>query len=256
MGNAVDSDAITRTFLAQVLQEITLPDGSAAIDRFPGLRQVDAKGREVKTILKPLTGAIAQLTDDLERDLDFQANSRRVRLEALGNYCRSAIRFLDHGVAALDKAITPCPSLGKITASVPQLDHLLQARWLEAQKCQNVGAYLSAVILMGSILEGLLLAVATEHRGACYRASQAPKQRDGSARPVEQWTLSQLIDVAVELRWLKTDRGRFGHALRESRNVVHPWEQMASKADFDEATCKTCWHVLNASVEDLLQAAP
>lgn len=252
----MEDAATTRKFLTQILGEIALPDGSAAIDRFPGLRQVDAKVREVKTVFKPMTGAIGSLAADMEKDFDFQANSRRVRLEALGNYCRSALRFLDHGAAKFEKAITPCPSIGKLTRAVPQLDAILQARWLEAQKCQNAGAHLAAVILMGSILEGLLLAAATENRPACYRASQAPKRKDGSVPPVEEWKLTHLINIAVELGWLKTDRGRFGHALRESRNVVHPWEHMTTKADYDEATCKACWHVLNASVEDLLQSVP
>ena len=88
------------------------------------------------------------------------------------------------------------------------------------------------------------------------KATHTPRRKDGSVTMVEEWKLTNLIDVAVELGWLKTDRGKFGHALRESRNVVHPWEHMATKADFDQATCKTCWHVLNASVEDLLQFVP
>jgi hypothetical protein len=41
--------------------------------------------------------------------------------------------------------------------------------------------------------------------------------------------------------------------LRESRNVVHPWQHAAINADFDAATCRTCWEVLNASVDDLLR---
>jgi hypothetical protein len=34
--------------------------------------------------------------------------------------------------------------------------------------------------------------------------------------------------------------------------VVHPYQQALSKTAFDENTCKVCWQVLNASVEDLL----
>jgi len=240
--------------LTQILEEVALLDGSAALDRFPSLRHVDAKVREIRTILKPISGAIGSLYSDFETDADFQANSRRVRLEALANYCRSAIRFLDHGGGKFEKTVTPCPSIAKLTRAAPGLEAILQARWLEAQTCQNAGAYLAAVILMGSILEGLLLAAASEHRPVCYRAAQAPKRKDGTVLPVEEWKLTHLIDVAVEASWIKTDRGKFSHALRESRNIVHPWEHMTSKADFDEATCKTCWHVLNASVEDLLQA--
>jgi hypothetical protein len=69
---------------------------------------------------------------------------------------------------------------------------------------------------------------------------------------VHEWSLNTLIDVAVSSGWLKTDRGGFSHALRQSRNIVHPYEHARSRADFDEATCKVCWQVLNASVDDLL----
>ena len=58
-----------------------------------------------------------------------------------------------------------------------------------------------------------------------------------------------LPDIAFTM---ETDRGVFSHALRQSRNIVHPWEQARLAAEFDEGTCKVCWQVLNASVEDLL----
>lgn len=60
--------------------------------------------------------------------------------------------------------------------------------------------------------------------------------------------------VATDVGWVKTDRGKFSHALRESRNVVHPWQAVASRADFDAATCKITWHVLDASAADLLHS--
>ena len=132
---------------------------------------MDAKVREVRTILKPISGAIGSLYADMEGDDDFNANSRRVRLEALANYCRSAIRFLDHGGGRFEKVITPCPSISRLTKAIPALEDILQERWMEAQKCQNAGACLAAVVMMGSILEGLLLAAAFENRPACYKAT-------------------------------------------------------------------------------------
>lgn len=106
---------------------------------------------------------------------------------------------------------------------------------------------------MGSILEALLLAKASNQQADAQRSTKAPKKKDGSQLPVYDWNLSTLIDVSVDCGWLKVDRGKFGHALRESRNVVHPWQHAAINADFDAATCRTCWEVLNASVDDLLR---
>lgn len=109
---------------------------------------------------------------------------------------------------------------------------------------------------MGSILEGLLLARAQLSVSDAYRASRAPKDKTGKPIAVQDWTLSALIDVAVEVGWLKVDRGKFSHALRESRNVVHPWQAVMSRTVFDSATCTTTWHVLDSSTGDLLASSP
>jgi hypothetical protein len=92
--------------------------------------------------------------------------------------------------------------------------------------------------------------------GIASQSSRAPKNKSGQALAVQDWNLSSLIDVAVDVRWVKTDRGKFGHALRESRNVVHPWLEATTGANFDIATCRTSWEVLQAAVDDLLASYP
>jgi hypothetical protein len=243
--------------LKAALSEIALPNGTAATERFGGLREVDAKIREVKMVLEGAEGLPASLLTSLEGDLDFQANSRRVRLEALANYIRSAVKFLETGAFEKPKKIIHAPpDFTRLTSSVPGLKEELERRWREAQKCIHFEAYTSAVILMGSILEGLLLARAQLSVSQAYQATRAPRDKAGKSVAIHDWTLSSLIDVAVEVRWLKSDRGKFSHALRESRNVVHPWQAVISRAAFDEATCKTTWYVLEASAEDLLVSLP
>ncbi len=240
--------------LMEILREVTDQRGFAVVERFNGLRDVDAKVREVKMILEALPPGAQQLAKEMENDEDFSANSRRVRLEALANYCKTALKFLNTGVIQQEKVIPSPPDVRKLTVTMPELDAIIGLRWIEAQKCRNAGAHLSAIIMMGSILEALLLARASMSYGEAYKCSRAPKTKESKSTPIQDWNLATLIDVAVELGWLKVDRGKFSHALRESRNIVHPWAQIASKADFDSATCTTCWHVLNASVDDLLKS--
>lgn len=235
------------------LADITLPDGSAATDRFGSLREVDAKTREVTMVLEGMEGLPLSLLGNLGKDFDFQANSRRIRLEALAGYIRSAMKFADTGAFEKPKKVIHAPpDFSRLTSSIPGLREEIDRRWCEAQKCVHKEAYTSTVILMGSILEGLLLARAQLSISDAYRASRAPKDRTGKQVAVQDWSLSILIDVAVEVGWIKTDRGKFSHALRESRNVVHPWQAVISRAEFDEATCKTTWHVLDASSDDLI----
>ena len=243
--------AKAKDLLGGLLKEISSDGGQALTESFSGLRAVDAKVREAKMVQRD-AGATA-LVEEMERDSDFAANSRRVRLEALGNYCRTALKFFDTGALRQKKQLFKGPSLAKITQIMPDLEPIIQARWLEAQRCQHSGAFFAAVIIMGSILEALLLARCSMSPSDAYQSSAAPKDRSsGKAIALHEWSLSVLIDVSVSKAWLKTDRGQFSHALRHSRNIVHPYEQARSGANSDEATCKVCWQVLNSSVDDLL----
>lgn len=236
--------------LSALLKDVSDRSGFARTDRFPSLRAVDAKVREAKIVLKD-ANAEAILVE-MEQDSDFQANSRRVRLEALANYCRTALKFFDTGLVKQRKQLFRGPDLTRLTAIMPDLEGIIQGRWLEAQRCQHSGAYTAAVILMGSILEALLLARCSKSPAEAYQAPASPKDRTGKNIAVHEWSLHTLIEVSADRGWLKTDRASFSHGLRQSRNIVHPYEHARTKANFDEATCKMCWQVLNASVDDLL----
>jgi hypothetical protein len=238
--------------IAKLLTEIAASDGSALTDRFASLRAVDAKVREAKLLLGQLQAR--QLVDALNADADLQVNSRRVRLEALANHLRTAQRFVSTGVLDKKKQIFRGPSLVRLTQSMPDLEPIIQARWLEAQKCQVAGAYVAAVVMMGSILEALLLARCSHSPAIAYQAKSAPKDKAGKSIAVHDWSLSALIDVCLDAGWIKSDRAGFSHALRQSRNIVHPYEHARAGANFDEATCQVCWQVLNSSVDDLLQS--
>ena len=238
--------------IQRLLTEIRAADGSAATERFSSLRAVDAKVTEFALLLGELPPSAQSLRARFEKDDDFQANSRRVRLEALANYCETVLRFLAAGIVKEERKAQPGPVLSRLTGAIPSLETVIQRRWLEAQACWFSGAHLSAVVMMGSILEALLLSRVLLTPAVAGRATAAPKDRAGATLPFHDWKLSHLIDVAVEVGWLKLDRGKFSHALRESRNIVHPYQQAVSGADFDEGTCRTCWQVLNAATEDLV----
>lgn len=239
--------------LQVALSEIALPDGSAATERFSSLREVDAKVREIRMVLEGVDGLPASLLSSMSADADFSANSRRIRLEALANYIRSALKFLNTGAFEKPKKVVLAPpDFSRLTSSVPGLKEELERRWREAQRCIHVEAFTSAVIMMGSVL----LARAQLSVSLAYQSSRAPRDKMGKSPAIQDWTLSTLIDVATDIGWIKTDRGKFSHALRESRNVVHPWQAVMSRASFDEATCKTSWHVLDSSVADLMNSLP
>lgn len=132
-----------KQLIQKLLGEVSRPDGAAALDSFDSLRAVDAKVREFRLLLESLPESANSLKKAFLDDLgaDFMVNSRRVRLEALAHYCRTALKFLEGGIIETAKPILKAPNLAKLTRSNPVLDKIIQDRWLETQKCQNAEAY-------------------------------------------------------------------------------------------------------------------
>lgn len=114
----------------------------------------------------------------------------------------------------------------------------LRARLDEAHTCWNTGASTAAIIMLGSLLEGVLYDVAVA------RHTEGKKPTDN---------LQTLIDTAVEKGWIARDVGDFGHALRDYRNLVHPKKQLTQYYDPDEDTVRVSWNVVVAALNDLAQ---
>lgn len=147
--------------------------------------------------------------------------------------------------------LTSPPDFQKIVED-PKLSDLLTKRWEEAQKDIYSNCYLSAIIMMGSLLEGALLYKVEKDVSKACKASRAPKKKDGKAKPIHEWSLHDLIEVSHELGWLHGDVKRFSHALRDYRNMVHPYHQRAlSENPPDKDTCIICWEVVKAAISDL-----
>lgn len=128
---------------------------------------------------------------------------------------------------------------------------ILETRFEEASRCLQSNSSLAAIFLCGSILEGLLLGTALANPREFNLAPNSPKDDAGKVKPYHAWTLSQFIDVACELGFLKLDIKKFGHALRDFRNYIHPFQQMSSGFSPDPHTARICIQVLRAAVAGL-----
>lgn len=131
------------------------------------------------------------------------------------------------------------------------LTDLLKFRFEEIQRCFNSNASLSVIFLAGSTLEGILLGVALLFPKDFNQANTAPKDKTGKVKQFAEWTLSNFIDVAAELRFLKEDVKKFSHSLRDFRNYIHPFEQLSSRFNPDEHTSKISLQVLKAAISQL-----
>jgi hypothetical protein len=104
---------------------------------------------------------------------------------------------------------------------------------------------------MGSILEGVLLAIAHRFPKQAKKAPSAPKDRSKKTRGFDKWTLNDLIEVASECGWIRQDAKKFSHLLRRYRNLIHPWEQKSSTELPDEDSCRQCWEVVHKAIYEL-----
>jgi hypothetical protein len=137
---------------------------------------------------------------------------------------------------------------------------LLRERWLEAGRCLEAQAYLAATIMLGSLLEGALLAVAKEYRADAARSRHAPKridrnrpERPAPPPPVEQWRLESLINVGHDCGWIDRNVKDFSHSVRRFRNLIHPQAQQDEPERPDWDTCDISRRVVAAALNDLMR---
>ena len=130
---------------------------------------------------------------------------------------------------------------------------LITARFRETEKCYNAGANLAAVILSGSILEGVLLGLSQAHPKKFNTAMATPKHRDGKAKSFTDWKLAEYIAVACEVGALKHDVRKFSDHLRDFRNYIHPREQLATGFTPDKHTAEICLTVLKAAISQITE---
>lgn len=126
---------------------------------------------------------------------------------------------------------------------------ILEGRLNEAKRGLEANNPLSVIFMCGSILEGLLLAVAQKNPKQFNTCKVSPKDGDGKVLPFNKWSLSQFIDVANNLGYLDIDTQKFSHVLRDFRNYIHPFEEMKSGFTPSTETAKICLQVLRAAIK-------
>lgn len=125
---------------------------------------------------------------------------------------------------------------------------IIESRLGEVQKGMEAEAWLSVVVLCGSILEGVLLGQAQKTPVTFNQSSASPKGKDGKTKKFYDWTLAQFIDVASDVGVLKPDVKEFSHGLRDFRNYIHPYQEMMSRFTPDKHTARVCFQVLKAAL--------
>lgn len=237
--------------LENFLAELTDSSGQVALQRFADDSALDLKIAEFRTLLAGLSPESRYLVARFERDNALRVGPPQQRARILATYAKTALKLLKGGIVRSRGMIIPAPDFSRLTSAMPGLEAILRDRWLEIQTCLNAGACLSSVILMGSVLEALLLSRALLSPGEVSRAKRAPAAK---GRAIQDWNLSELIAVALELGWIKIEPVKFSFPLRKYRRLVHPGGELSANVDLSVETCEGCWSVLNQAVEELLNS--
>jgi len=143
----------------------------------------------------------------------------------------------------------------KIDLSLLNLDAAFQEviaqRIDEIKKSLQSKSALAVIFLCGSTLEGLLLETGSKNARKFNESNSAPKTKEEKVKPLYDWTLENLINVAHEAGFIDLDIKKFSHALRDFRNYIHPRQQVAQGFNPDPHTAEISWKVLQATIAGL-----
>jgi hypothetical protein len=142
-----------------------------------------------------------------------------------------------------------------IEVSISSLDDEIQK--VLKQRLNEISAILTiaplaAVFLIGSTLEGVLLDVALTNASEFVGAAAAPT-KDGVVRPITEWKLNDLINVAFERTYVTKNVKEFSLVLRGFRNYIHPRAQATAGFNPNADTAKICFQVLKAALTEVNQ---
>ncbi|MFI6084997.1 hypothetical protein ACIBBB_29210 [Streptomyces sp. NPDC051217] len=132
----------------------------------------------------------------------------------------------------------------KDVVSDPDLATAVQLRLDEARTCYEHGAYTSAIIMLGSLLEGVLA-----------HAAQVRAAGERMPKPLRNMGLNDFVDFAFKNKWIEHDAKLASELVRHYRNLVHPLAEKRTGHSPNRDTLDMCWPVVNATLNDLAATA-
>lgn len=219
-------------------------NGNSKMKRLRAFWEIEPDVVVARVLTALLEYAIA--VDKIDRDDQEKAKAVLGRLSGKQPSAEAHV----HTQEAFLKQVFEGLSLSRLKIDA-QLQTVIEQRIDEIHRSLKAGASLATIFLCGSTLEGLLLDAATKHPQQFNEAKSAPKDKENKTLQLHLWTLDSLINVAHEVGLLSLDVKKYGHALKDFRNYIHPRQQAAQGFKPDQHTAKISWQVLQAAIADL-----
>lgn len=151
------------------------------------------------------------------------------------------VAFLEKDFGSIDVAALP----SELTAA-----DVVAARLAEVRTALDANAPLAVIFLVGSTLEGLLMEVGLSNVALFLGCPSAPRSR-GEIKPLDRWTLDELITVAAAVGIIGSDVSRHADQVRKFRNYIHPRQQLSEGFEPRIETARIAQQVLYAALKDL-----
>ncbi len=129
---------------------------------------------------------------------------------------------------------------------------IIESRLQEIDKCIVNHIPLGCIFLCGSVLEGILSAIAIKRPSEFNSAEASPKEKESDkVKRFEKWSLQNYISVAYELGYIKEDVKRFSHEVQNFRNYIHPYQQFSQSFYPTIDTALLCTQVVKMAINQI-----
>jgi hypothetical protein len=99
-----------------------------------------------------------------------------------------------------------------------KLRHILERDYQELQLLGQLPTPKSRLVLTGALIEGFLLDALERNDVSATASFSALK---GKSKPIDEWTLDEMIEIALALNLISQGAARLSTASRHFRNLVH-----------------------------------
>lgn len=133
---------------------------------------------------------------------------------------------------------------------------ILERRWRETLLCLDAGAHLAATVMMGALLEAFLLSRVNHMSDSqpVFTCNSAPKNRNGKALQLKDWTLRHFIDVAHEMGWIRQAARDVGIVIRDYRNYIHPAKELSHGVTLEQSDTAVLWAVFTSISDQVIRS--
>jgi hypothetical protein len=229
--------------------------------------------------LAGLTGVVEQIPDSL---LPFSGEQRRDFLFAIASL-RHLVNRIESGVASAGGAwpwptvgntnvvtrlwmlLKQCPdeAVSEATDVLEFIDDAILRQNLSrdlssADGALNNGEWKAATVLAGSLVESLLLWAisrrSTAEIGNATAIATGLIQKPDAAK-LENWNLSQFIEVACALNIISETTAAQARLAKDFRNLIHPGREKRTKMRCDRGTARSSAAAVDLVIRELTEGS-